>query len=138
MLAEGGSIYNSARHEELFSAWKNCDLNEHTIRSRYSPTPISISIRGYLIHATFPQNGPKYRYWTNPMILETLLVSRLGPEVRNVLSCSRILRNVAQKKFRPKGGNDPTFGCRAAGALVVPAIWPLRPGSETDQFGIPD
>ena len=45
------------------------------------------------------------------MILETLLVSRLGPEVRNVLSCSRILRNVAQKKFRPKGGNDPTFGC---------------------------
>lgn len=61
ILAEAGSIYKSASHEELFRAWKNCDLNEHTIRSRYSPTPISISIRGYLIHATFPQNGPKYR-----------------------------------------------------------------------------
>ena len=28
------------------------------------------------------------------------------------------------KKIRPKGGNDPSLGCRAPwAALVVPALW---------------
>lgn len=31
------------------------------------------------------------------------------------------------RKIRPKGGNDPAFGCRAsADALVVPALWLRR------------
>jgi hypothetical protein len=31
------------------------------------------------------------------------------------------------RKIRPKGGNDPAFGCRAPrAALVVPALWLQR------------
>jgi hypothetical protein len=46
------------------------------------------------------------------------------------------------RQNRPKGGNDPAFGCRAlSDALVVPALWCSRcstVGSKPDQFEIPN
>jgi hypothetical protein len=42
------------------------------------------------------------------------------------------------RTIRPKGGNDPAFGCRASwDALVVPALWVQSgstAGSQPDQF----
>jgi hypothetical protein len=61
LLAEGRSIYNTAAHEQLFDAWTRDAITEEEIRARFSEKQINISIRGYVIHAAFPLNGPKYR-----------------------------------------------------------------------------
>lgn len=37
------------------------DITDEEIVARYSEKRINISIRGYVIRAAFPQNGPKYR-----------------------------------------------------------------------------
>jgi hypothetical protein len=37
------------------------DITDQEILARYDENHINISIRGYIIHAAFPQNGPKYR-----------------------------------------------------------------------------
>jgi hypothetical protein len=37
------------------------DITDEEIVARYSERRINISIRGYVIHAAFPQNGAKYR-----------------------------------------------------------------------------
>lgn len=61
ILVEGKSIYNTAVHEDFYQAWKRHHTSEEEIRARFRAKPIQISIRGYLIQATFPQNAPKYR-----------------------------------------------------------------------------
>jgi hypothetical protein len=61
ILAEGRSIYRTAAHDQLFVAWMKDDITDEEIVARYSEKRINISIRGYVIHAAFPQNGPKYR-----------------------------------------------------------------------------
>lgn len=61
VLAEGNPIYATAAHEDLYRAWRTNHITDEDIRARYGEKPIQISIRGYLIQATFPQNGPKYR-----------------------------------------------------------------------------
>ena len=61
ILAEGKSIYNMAIHEHLYQSWKHHHTSEQEIRMRFREKPIRVSIRGYVIHAAFPQNGPKYR-----------------------------------------------------------------------------
>jgi hypothetical protein len=60
-LAEGDSIYATATHDEIFEAWIEGNLTLEQIRARYAEKPGKISIRGYLIRADFPYNGPKYR-----------------------------------------------------------------------------
>ena len=37
------------------------DITDEEIVARCSEKRINISIRGYVIYAAFPQNGPKYR-----------------------------------------------------------------------------
>ena len=61
ILAEGGSIYKTAAHDHLFDAWMRDDITDEEIVARFSEKRINISIRGYVIRAAFPQNGPKYR-----------------------------------------------------------------------------
>jgi hypothetical protein len=61
ILAEGRSIYKTAAHDQLFDAWMKDDITDEEIVARYSEKRINIAIRGYVIHAAFPQNGPKYR-----------------------------------------------------------------------------
>jgi hypothetical protein len=61
ILTEGRSIYKTAAHDHLFDAWMNDDITDEELVARYSEKRINISIRGYVIHAAFPQNGPKYR-----------------------------------------------------------------------------
>jgi hypothetical protein len=61
ILAEGGSIYATSTHDEIFEAWIEGNLTLEQIRARYAEKPGKISIRGYLIRADFPYNGPKYR-----------------------------------------------------------------------------
>ena len=61
ILAEGRSIYKTAAHDHLFDAWMRDDITDEEIVARYSEKRINISIRGYVIRAAFPQNGPKYR-----------------------------------------------------------------------------
>ena len=61
VLVEGGSIYKTAAHDELFDAWMRDEITDEEIVARYSEKRINISIRGYVIQAAFPQNGPKYR-----------------------------------------------------------------------------
>jgi hypothetical protein len=61
ILAEGRSIYRTAAHDHLFEAWTRDDITESEIRAQYSEKQINITIRGYVIRAAFPQNGPKYR-----------------------------------------------------------------------------
>ena len=61
ILAEGRGIYRTAAHDHLFDAWMRDDITEGEFRARYSEKRINISIRGYVIRAAFPQNGPKYR-----------------------------------------------------------------------------
>jgi hypothetical protein len=61
ILAEGASIYKTATHDDLVNAWMKDDITDEGIVARYSEKRINISIRGYVISAAFPQNGPKYR-----------------------------------------------------------------------------
>lgn len=61
ILAEGKTIYRTAAHDEIFNAWMKDDITDEEIVARYSEKRINISIRGYVIRAAFPQNGPKYR-----------------------------------------------------------------------------
>ena len=61
ILAEGRSIYKTAAHDHLFEAWTNDEITDEEIIARYSEKRITISIRGYVIDAAFPHNGPKYR-----------------------------------------------------------------------------
>jgi hypothetical protein len=61
ILAEGKAIYNTAAHHNLFNAWMRDDITDDEILVRYSEKQINVSIRGYVIQAVFPQNGPKYR-----------------------------------------------------------------------------
>ena len=61
ILVEVRSIYRTAVHDQLFDAWMKDDITDEEIVARYSEKPINISIRGYVIRAAFPQNGPKYR-----------------------------------------------------------------------------
>jgi hypothetical protein len=61
ILAEGDSIYATSTHDEIFEAWMRGNLTHEQIRARYSEKPGKISIRGCLIRADFPYNGPKYR-----------------------------------------------------------------------------
>jgi hypothetical protein len=61
ILTEGRSVYKTAAHDHLFEAWMKNDVTDEEIVARYSEKRINISIRGYVICAAFPQNGPKYR-----------------------------------------------------------------------------
>ena len=61
IVAEGRNIYRTAAHDQLFDAWMKEDITDEEILTRYAEKHINISIRGYIIHAAFPQNGPKYR-----------------------------------------------------------------------------
>jgi len=61
ILAEGRSIYRTAAHDQLFDSWMKDEITNEEIVARYSEKRINISIRGYVIRAPFPQNGPKYR-----------------------------------------------------------------------------
>jgi hypothetical protein len=61
VLAEGKSIYKTVAHDQLFDTWMRDDITDEEIVARYSEKRIHISIRGYVIRAAFPQNGPKYR-----------------------------------------------------------------------------
>ncbi len=45
----------------LFDSWVRDDITDEEIVARYSEKRINISVRGYVICAAFPQNGPKYR-----------------------------------------------------------------------------
>jgi len=61
LLAEGEGIYNTAAHGRLFQAWMREEITEQEILARFSEKQLDISIRGYVIRAAFPLNGPKYR-----------------------------------------------------------------------------
>jgi len=61
LLVEGQDVYTTALHDNLYRAWSRHEITEEQIRMRYAEKPIRVSMRGYVIHAPFPQNGPKYR-----------------------------------------------------------------------------